>query len=145
MSAKEIKALEHRWVKEWNKGKAAAMAAIDELYATDYVEHGATGEDTHGIKDYKKSISELYSAFPDLHFTLDDMVVEGDKAAVRFTFSGTHKGEFMGCPPTNKKWTVWGIWIDRIAGGKFVESWVRYDTLGFMQQLGLVPTPEKAK
>ena len=145
MSTKEIKALERRWAEEFNKGKAAAMAAIDELYATDYVEHCEHGKDIHGIKDYKKSISDLYSAFPDVHFTLDDMVVEGDKAAVRFTFSGTHKGEFMGCPPTNKKWKMWGIWIDRIAGGKFVESWVRYDTLGFMQQLGLAPTPGKAK
>jgi predicted ester cyclase len=145
MSAKEIKALERRWVKELNKGKAAYAAAVDELFANDYVEHGGTGEDTRGAKDYKQSMSEFFSAFPDIHFTLDDMVVEGDKVAVRFTFSGTHKGEFMGIPPTNKKWTMWGIYIDRIAGGKFVESWVRYDTLGLMQQLGLVPTPKKEK
>ena len=145
MSAKEIKALERRWIKEWNKGKAAIMAAIDELVATDYVEHGGSGEETHGLKDYKQSISELFSAFPDIHLTLDDMVVEGDKAAVRFTFSGTHKGEFKGILPTDKKWTMWGIYIDRIVGGKFVESWVRYDTLGWMQQLGLAPTSEKEK
>ena len=145
MSAKEIKSLERRWIKEWNKGKTAIMAAIDELFATDYVEHGGGGEETHGLKDYKQSISELFSAFPDIHFTLDDMVVEGDKAAVRFTFSGTHKGEFKGILPTGKKWTMWGIYIDRIVGGKFVESWVRYDTLGWMQQLGLIPTSEKEK
>jgi len=120
------------------------MAAIDELFATDYVEHGGTGEDVHGIKDYKKShTSDIYSAFPNIHFTIDDMVVEGDKVAVRYTINGTHKGEFMRIPPTNKKVTLWGICIDRIAGGKFVESWVRYDTLGFKQQLGLVPTSEK--
>ena len=145
MSAKEIKSLERRWIKEWNKGKAAIMAAIDELFATDYVEHGGGGEETHGLKDYKQSISELFSAFPDIHLTLDDMSVEGDKAAVRFTFSGTHKGEFKGILPTDKKWKMWGIYIDRIVGGKFVESWVRYDTLGWMQQLGLIPTSEKEK
>ena len=117
------------------------MNAIDKLYATDYVEHSGTGEDIRGLKDYKQSISELYTAFPDIHFTLHDMVVEGNKVAVRFTFSGTHKGEFMGIPPTNKKMTTSGIYIDRIAGGKFAESWVRYDTLGLMQQLGLAPTP----
>jgi predicted ester cyclase len=50
----------------------------------------------------------------------------------------------MGMPPTNKKWTTWGIYIDRIVGGKFVESWVRYDTLGFMQQLGPISTPRKS-
>ena len=141
MSVEEIKALERRFVEEWNKGKVAAMNVIDELYATDYVEHSGTGEDTHGLKDYKQSISELYDAFPDIHFTLHDIVVEGDKAAVRFTFTGTNKGEFMGNPPTNKKMTTWGIYIDRIAGGKFAESWVRYDTLSMMQQLGLAPKP----
>jgi len=57
----------------------------------------------------------------DVHFTLDDMIVEGDKVAVRHTFSGTHKGESMGIPPTNKKVTIWEIDIIRIAGGKFVE------------------------
>jgi len=145
MSVREIKALERRWVKEMNKGKTATMAAIDELYATDYVIHGGHYVVHGDIKDFKKSIGDIYSAFPDINYTIDDMVVEGDKAAVRLTFSGTHKGEFMGILPTNKKWTMWEIVIDRIAGGKFVESWVRYDTLGFMQQLGLALTPEKAK
>jgi len=118
------------------------MAAIDELLATDYVGQGGTGEDVHGIKDYKKSTSDSYSAFPDSHYTIDDMVVEGDKVAVRFTFSGTHKGEFMGIPPTNKKVTVSGIYIDRIVGGKLVEEWGYSDTLGLMRQLGLAPTPK---
>jgi predicted ester cyclase len=90
-------------------------------------------------------MSKMYDVFPDIHFTIDDMVVEGNKAVVRYTNTGTHKGEFMGIPPTNKKVTMWAIGIDRIAGGKFVESWGRYDTLGFMQQLGLVPTPGKGK
>jgi len=146
MSAKEIKALYRRWAEELSKGKAAAMAVIDELYAPDFVEHGAPGEDTHGVKDFKKIVSELYSAFPDIHLTIDDMVVEGDKVAVRVTESGTHKGEFMGIPPTNKKWTVWGIFIDRVAGGKIVEEWGVSDlTLSVMKQLGLTPTWEKAK
>ena len=143
MQTKEIKALERRWSKEWNKGKAAIMATIDELVAIDYIEHGGGGEDTCGIKAYKKSISDLFNAFPDVHMTIDDMIVAGNLVAARFTFSGTHKGEFMGMPPTNKKWTMWGIYIDRIIDGKFVESWVRYDTLGFMQQLGLLPKPKK--
>lgn len=74
------------------------------------------------------------------------MFPEGDKVAVRFTTTGTHKGEFRGVPPTtNKKVMVWGINIDRIAGEKFVESWERYDTLGWMKQLGLTLTPEKGK
>jgi len=145
MSAKEIKALERRLYEECNKGKAAAMAVIDELYATDLVYHSSTGRDIRGIKDYKQHVSDMYSAFPDFHFTIDDMVVEGDKVAVRLTATGTHKGEFRGIPPTNKKVTMWEIQIDRVAGGKFVEGWSRYDTLGLMQQLGLIPTPGKGK
>jgi len=117
------------------------MAIMDELYATDIVFHGATGEDIHGLKDYKQFFSNLFDAFPDLHFTFDDMVVEGDKVACRWTFTGTHKGEFRGIPPTNKKVTIWAITISRIVGGKAVEEWERFDTLGWMQQLGLVPTP----
>jgi predicted ester cyclase len=95
------------------------------------------------LKDFKQVMSELYDAFPDIHWTLDDMVVEGDKAVVRYTFTGTHKGTIMGIPPTNRKVTMWWIGIDRVAGGKFVEGWARCDTLGFMQQLGAIPMPKK--
>jgi len=145
MSVKEIKALVHRWFERWNMGKAAALAVMDETCATDYVVHAGIGPDIHGLKDNKQDTREVFKAFPDIHLTIDDMVVEGDKVATRWTLTGTHKGEFMGRPPTNKKVTIWGITIDRVAGGKFVESWVRYDNLGLMQQLGLVPKPEKGR
>ena len=145
MSAEELKALERRFFEELNKGKAAAMTVIDELCVTDFVWHPGTGEDIRGLKDYKQFNNEAYSAFPDVHLTVDDIVAEGEKAAVRFTITGTHKGEVRGVPPTSKKVTVWGISIDRIAGGKFVESWERYDTLGWMQQLGLVRTPGQGR
>jgi steroid delta-isomerase-like uncharacterized protein len=143
MSAKDLKALTRRFIEEWNKGKAAAMAVIDEMYATNFVSHG--DEDIRGIKNVKQSTSEEFSAFPDLHFTIDDMVAEGDKVAARITMTGTHKGEYMGAPPTNKKITIRAIAIERFAGGKIVEEWGMTDTLGLMQQLGLVPTPKKEK
>ena len=145
MSAKEIKALERRLYEECNKRKEAAIAVIDELFATDFVYHSSTGRELRGIKDYKQHVSDMYSAFPNFHFTIDDMVVEGDKAAVRLTVTGTHKGEFRGIPPTNKKVTMWQIQIDRVAKGKLVEGWSRYDTLGLMQQLGLISTPGKGR
>lgn len=113
----------------------SARAVMDELYATDVVVHGGGGEDIHGLKKYKQYVSELLSAIPDFHFTINDMVVEGDKVAVRFTTSGTHKGEYMGVPPTNKKITGWVISIDRIVDGKIVERWERADTLSTMQQV----------
>jgi predicted ester cyclase len=73
------------------------------------------------------------------------MIVEGDKAAIRTTWTGTHKGEIKGIPTTNKKVTAWEIEIDRVVDGKIAEVWTRYDTSGLMQQLGLVPTPEQEK
>jgi len=141
MSAEEIKTLVRRWIEGANKGKAAAMAVIDELFSPDFVFHSGTGEDIRGLENFKKQLSESFSAFPDFHFTIDDMVAEGDKVAMRWTMTGTHTG----INPTNKKWTMWTITIDRIAGGKFVEEWERYDTLGLMQQLGLGPTSEKER
>jgi predicted ester cyclase len=144
MSAKEIKALMRCAFEVINKGKAASIT-IDEIWAPNFVLHTGTGRDIRGLKDYKQWWSENYNAFPDLHFTLDDMVVEGDKVVSRYTMTGTHKGEIMGIPPTNKKVTNWMIEIDHVAGGKLMEGWVRWDTLGLMQQLGVIPTPKKKK
>jgi len=143
MSVKENKALAHRLYERWNKDKATALAVIDELCTTDLAVHGGGGDEFRGIKDFKKSMGELFDAFPDLRLKIDDMVAEGDKVATRYTWTGTHKGAFAGIPPTNKKLTMWEIDIIRIAGGKIVESWARSDTLGMMQQLGLIPTPKK--
>jgi predicted ester cyclase len=143
MSVEEIKALGRRVFEEMSKGKEAAMAIIDECYAPNVVVHGASGPVFHGLKDFKQYISEFYNAFPDFHFTIDDMVVEGDKIAIRETITGTHKGAFRGIPSTNKKVTMWALEIDRVAGGKIVEARGRFDTLGLMQQLGAIPTPKK--
>jgi len=143
MSAKEIKALMRRWFEAANKGKMAFVVVFDELHAADIVIHGGAGEEIYGLKNFKQFCMEWFSAFPDLHFTIDDMVVEGDRVAVRSKWTGTHIGELEGIPPTNKKVTVWEIEIDRIAGGKIAEIWTRYDTQGVMQQLGLAPTPMK--
>ena len=143
MSAKDLKAFDRRFFEEWNKGKAAAMKAIDETCATNVVWHDATGINIRGLKDFKKSMDEFFNAFPDNHLTIQDMFAEGDKIATRYTITGTHKGELMGIPPTNKKITLMALEIDRIVGGKFVEGWISFDTMGMMQQLGVAPTPKK--
>ncbi len=114
------------------------MAVNDELVATNIIIHTADGRDIRGLEDAKQYLSPFFDAFPDVHFTIDEIVVEGDKAVVRWKWTGTHKSEFMGIPATNKKVTGWVIQIDRIVGGKIAEVWERMDTLGFMQQLGLV-------
>jgi predicted ester cyclase len=100
MSGREIRSFTRRLFEKLNKGKAGAMTVIDEDFANNSTVHSTTGRDM-SLKDFKQYLGSLYDAFPDIHFTIDDMVVEGDKIAVRHTRTGTHKGEFMGVPSTN--------------------------------------------
>jgi len=119
------------------------MAVVDETCASNIVFHDPSGRDIRGLQGFKQSLSELFEAFPDIHITIDDLIIEADKAVIRYTMAGTHKGPRMGIPATNKKVTLSVIVIDRVAGCKFVECWQMFDTLGFMQQLGVIPTPKK--
>ena len=84
-------------------------------------------------------VTMFRTAFPDLQVTVDDLIAEGDKVVARITAKGTHKGEFMGTPATNKQISMQEIHICRIAGGKIVEHWGLEDSLGMMQQLGMIP------
>jgi len=143
MSVEEVKASVRRSIEALNRGKAACLIDMDRTGATDVVVHTAYGMDIHGLEDFKKLMSQWYDGFPDIHFNIDDIVVEGDMAVLRYTVTGTHKGAFMGIPPTNKTLTGWAIDIYHIVGSKLVECWTRADTLGIMQQLGVIPTPKK--
>jgi hypothetical protein len=151
MPTKDPKALIRRFWAEFNKaarkgqGKAFAMTTYDEMFAANVVIHSATGEDVLGLKNLKKRAGEHVGAFPDSHITINDIIVEGNKAVLRYTVTCTHKGELMGIPATDKKLTMSVIEIDRFAGGKIVESWEMSDTLGMMQQLGAIPALGKQK
>jgi predicted ester cyclase len=79
------------------------------------------------------------AAFPDLHATTDDVIAEREKVVWRFTSTATHNGPFMGIPPTGKRGIVTGIVIFRLENSQIVEGWVNLDTLGLLQQLGVVP------
>ena len=78
-------------------------------------------------------------AFPDLHFVLNQMIASGDYVVTRWTATGTHRGDLMGIPATGKQVTVSGITISHVKNGKVVEEWSNWDTLGMLQQLGVVP------
>lgn len=78
------------------------------------------------------------TAFPDVQMTIEDMIAEGDKVAVRYTFRGTQQGETQGIPPTGKYVNVPGIFICRCRDGKIVEEWDIWDDLGLLQQLGAI-------
>ncbi len=137
--SEENKALARRYVEEViNKGN---LAVIDELAAADFVEHSPFPGQAPGIEGEEQLIGMMRAAFPDLHSTIEDLIAEGDKVVLRATTRGTHKGEFMGIPPTGKQVTVTEIHIIRFVGGKGVEHWGEVDMMGMMQQLGVAPTP----
>ena len=118
------------------------LAVADELFAADYIEHVPLFPNwPSGLAGFKQFVTVLRAAFPDFHYTVEDAIAEGDKVVGRITAHGTHKGEFMGIPPTGKQATWTEIHIGRFAGGKLVEHWANLDQLGMLQQLGVVPTP----
>lgn len=121
------------------------LTAVDELIASDYVSHYPTGYDFGGgPEDVKQIVTMVRTGFPDVRFTVKDLIAEGDKVVGRWTFRGTHTGNFMGIPPTGKQASVMGIAIYRIANGKIAEAWVAWDQMGLMQQLGVVPSAGQA-
>jgi len=83
----------------------------------------------------------FYAGFPDIYHTIDDIVAEDDRAAVRFTLRGTHTGNFMGIPATGKRIEVSAVAFQRIADGKVVDLRAVFDQVGMLQQLGVMPTP----
>lgn len=139
MPTEENKAIARRWGEEvWGKGN---LAAVDELYATNFVFNWAPPGVGPDLEGYKQTVTMFFAAFADIQASSEDMVAEGDKVAVRWTWRCTHKGEYMGIAPTGKQVTLTGIGIVRIAGGKIVEEWGEMDNLGMMQQLGVIPPP----
>jgi predicted ester cyclase len=85
----------------------------------------------------------LFAAFPDQKWTIEELIAEGDKVVNRFTWRGTHRGDFLGIAPTGSHVEVKGVVIDRFADGKIADTRIQMDNLGLMQQLGVVPTPQQ--
>lgn len=125
MSAEKNKAFMRRYFKAIS-GKDKPRALQDEYIAD-------------SDEELKEHIVFFEAAFPHYGLLIDDMVAEGDKVAVRATFKGIHKGEFMGIAPTGKDVSIPISLIYRIAGGMIVEHWMLADQLGLMQQLGAAP------
>jgi steroid delta-isomerase-like uncharacterized protein len=142
MSTEEDKAIVRRGIEQFaNQGN---FAAIDELVDRDYVFHAPGLPELRGHEGFTQMVMLQRTAFPDLHFTIEDMIAEGETVVTRFTARGTHRGELMGIPPTGKQASFPGILISRITNGKIVEEWEISDDLGMLQQLGVVPPPGQA-
>jgi predicted ester cyclase len=138
--ADENAAVSRRLVEEgWSQGN---LSIVDELVDAQAVGHDPSlPEEVRGPEGLKRQISMYRAAFPDVHFTIEDEVAQGDKVVLRWTARGTHRGELMGLAPTGRAAKVTGVTIDKIADGKVVESWVEWDNLGLAQQIGAAPPP----
>ena len=119
----------------WDTGNAEyAFAAVDDSFRDNTLPAGRP----QGLNGLLYASQTFRSAVPDLHCKIEDLLVSGDKITARLTFTGTHKGEFMGQPATGKPVRFFAIDILRIRGGKIVEDWHLEDNLTLLEQLGVL-------
>jgi steroid delta-isomerase-like uncharacterized protein len=137
MSSEQNKKIVRRVFEEPWKGN---LAVVDELVASNYIGYDpAVPEPLRGPAGVKEFISTYREAFPDARITVEQQLAEGNLVATRWSGRGTHEGELMGIEPTGKQVTVSGLTISRLEGGKIVEEFLNWDTLGMMHQLGAIP------
>ena len=144
MSTEANKAIARRFLEEaFGQGN---LTVLDEIISPNHVDGGpgALPGIPSGPEGTKMLITAYRNAFPDIHFTIDEQVAEGNTVVTRWTGQGTHNGELAGMPATGMPATVVGVGVDRIENGKIVESWGLFDQFGMLQQLGVIPAPGQA-
>ena len=145
MSIKQNKELIRQYCIDYNQlgADVAKIRPLHERYfPAGFVVHSLERGDRNREQSIEFQVSRV-SAFPDMKVTIDDMVAEGDKVAVKYTSLGTHKATFVGIPATGKQIVGKGVEIYRISAGKIAEIWVFPDSLGMMTQLGAIPSAAK--
>jgi predicted ester cyclase len=120
-----------------NQGR---LEVLDEIAWPNHVEHYPLPGQTQGVEGLKQRVSMIRAAF-NPHFTIEHMVVEGDKVAVMWSNAGTHEGEFFGFPPTGKSITTHGVDIHLLRDGRLAEHWDVVDTSTFLLAVGAVAVP----
>jgi steroid delta-isomerase-like uncharacterized protein len=141
MSIDQNKSTARRVAEEvWNKGN---LKALDEIFAPGASNHNPNIPTAPGPEGVKQVVSLYRSAFPDIHFTIEQEIAEGDFVVQRISATGTQRGDLPGIPATGKGGKVTGIVINRFEDGKIAEGWAIFDQLGLLQQLGVVPTPDQ--
>jgi steroid delta-isomerase-like uncharacterized protein len=118
------------------------LDAAQEIVTPDFVLHDPNiPEEPRGPEGLKQFVSMYRNVFPDLNFTIEEQIGEGEKVGTRWVAHGTHQGELMGLAPTGKRVTVRAFTLQRFSGGKIAEDWAHYDALGMMRQIGAIPEP----
>ena len=140
MAEAENQAIVERFLVEvLNQGR---LATADEIVAENFVELDPLPGQRQGREGLKEIIAMLRTAFPDMHWSIEETIAAGEKVVTRFTWTGTQKGEFLGIPATGRAVSVKGVVIDRIVDGRMTDSRILMDNLGMMQQLGVIPPPQ---
>ena len=136
MPPAENKTVITRFVEEViNQGR---LERADDLVAVDFVELDPLPGQKQGRDGLKQVIGAFRTAFPDIHWVIEEMVGEGEKVFSRFTWHGTHRGEFFGVPATGRQIKVKGTVIDRVVAGRMAESRILMGGLSMMRQLGVI-------
>jgi steroid delta-isomerase-like uncharacterized protein len=120
------------------------LAVADEVIAPEFVNHEAPPGHTPGPESMRAVAGMLRTAFPDLHFTIEELIAEGDLVAGRVTMRGTHEGPFMSMPPTGRRLEQAQMHFVRFKDGKAVEHWGVRDDVSMLRQIGLMPEPSGA-
>jgi predicted ester cyclase len=141
MSLEANKAIVRDFIEAYNNRSLDYLKLIDNFVAPDYIDHSKN----IGREGLKQLFIMGLKAFPDWHETIEDIIAEGDKVWVRLTYTGTHKGEFMGLSPTGKKITSTSVDIYRIINGNLAEYWNVTDNLNIFKQVGAIEITEKGK
>jgi steroid delta-isomerase-like uncharacterized protein len=134
----DLKSKFHRTIEVFNDGN---VGLIDELYAADYINRTTPPGVAPTRDGFKQWVTALRTAFPDIHYAIDDSIEAGDKIVTRVTASGTMRGDFAGMPATDKHATWSEIHIVRMANDRVVEHWGIVDQMGMLIQLGVIPAP----
>ncbi len=137
-AAEANKAVVRRYFQEFLNQNNLTLAG--ELLSADLVVQAPNHPELRGREARRESIASLREAFPDLQFTVHELIAENDKVVARWSIAGTHRGEWLGSTPTGKKVSFGGASTYRIADGMITEELIQWDALGFMQQLGVIPT-----
>jgi steroid delta-isomerase-like uncharacterized protein len=143
MSADNKAVVRRLYEEVWNKRK---LEVINEIISPSHALQASNiFGSSIGPEAYKRNALLFFAGYPDLHWTIEDTIAEKDKVVACWTISGTHKGDYLGVPATNKKVSVEGITIHHITNGKIMDSYVSWDIWGMMQQLGVVPALGQTK
>ena len=117
------------------------IEASGKIFHQDMVEQVPLPGQGPGLDGLKTILRGMRSAFPDMHWNVEEQIAEGEKVMTRFEWTGTHRGPFAGVPSTGRLVKVWGVVVDRFEAGKIKDTRIIMDTMGLMMQLGVIPSP----